>query len=80
MSRWTESTGATAMRVGAQLLRDRMSNPKVTERGQVPTSVEAITPAWWTAILCDKSSGRPGGLGRSRCRAPRVRITGTASP
>jgi aminoglycoside phosphotransferase (APT) family kinase protein len=57
MSRWTDSTGATAMRVGAQLLRDRLSNPKVTERGQVPTSVEAITPAWWTAVLCDKVPG-----------------------
>ena len=73
MTRWSDTTGATAMRVGAQLLRDRIANPKVTERGQVPGSVEAITPAWWTAVLC-KDSGRRGRI------VLRVRLQGHASP
>ena len=57
MTRLSNSTGATALRVGAQLLRDRLTRPKVTVRGEVPSSVEAITPAWWTAVLCAQQPG-----------------------
>lgn len=57
MTGWSTTTGLTAMRVGARLLCDRLTNPKATARDQVPTSVDAITPAWWTAVLCAEAPG-----------------------
>jgi hypothetical protein len=57
MSAWSSSQGAVLVRVGARLMRERLARPKVREAGEVPSSVEAITPEWWTAVLAGKPPG-----------------------
>jgi hypothetical protein len=57
MAGWATSQSATVLRVGARLLRERVSRLKVTAKAEVPASVEAITPEWWTAVLCDRVPG-----------------------
>jgi hypothetical protein len=52
MKEWSQSPAATVLRVGGQLLLDRLTRPKATGRDDVPTSIDAITPAWWTDVLC----------------------------
>ena len=48
---------AVAERIRAQLEHERSLPTKVTEIGQVPSSVDALTPEWWTAVMC---AGAPG--------------------
>jgi aminoglycoside phosphotransferase (APT) family kinase protein len=57
MNAWSNSPSATVLRVGSRLLRDRITRPKATSRDDVPTSIDAITPAWWTAVLCGEFPG-----------------------
>ncbi|HIG40346.1 MAG: aminoglycoside phosphotransferase family protein [bacterium] len=49
---WSNEPAVVALRVSRQLLRDRIFRPKAVSLEDVPSSVEAITPAWWTAIFC----------------------------
>lgn len=45
------------MRVGCRLLHDRIARPKATGLDDVPTSVDAITREWWTAVVCRDAPG-----------------------
>ncbi|MDA1097920.1 MAG: aminoglycoside phosphotransferase family protein [Proteobacteria bacterium] len=54
---WSNAPAAVALRVSRQLLRDRILQPKAVTLEDVPSSVDAITPAWWTAILCAETPG-----------------------
>jgi len=51
-SKFRGSRGATAVRIAGHLARDRVVRPRAVDRDDVPTSVNAITPAWLTAVLC----------------------------
>lgn len=57
MATWPRSPTATALRVGGRLLADRLARPMATTRDDVPTSVDATTPAWWTAVLAADMPG-----------------------
>ena len=57
MAHRSNSPTAVALRVAQHLLRDRINQPRAVTYDDVPTSVAAITPAWWTAVLCH---GVPG--------------------
>jgi Phosphotransferase enzyme family len=57
MKNFAASPAGTALRVGAHLVRDRIVRPKATARADVPTSVDAITPQWWTSVLCGDVPG-----------------------
>jgi len=45
------STLATAAVVAGRIVKDWISPHKVTEAREVPATVSALTPAWWTAVL-----------------------------
>jgi hypothetical protein len=57
MNAWSQTPAATALRVGTRLLWDRLSRPRAILRDDVPTSIDAITPEWWTAVLCGDVPG-----------------------
>ena len=54
---WSNSPTMVALRVSRQLLQDRISQPKAITLEDVPSSVDAITAAWWTAVLCGRTPG-----------------------
>lgn len=57
MSHWSSETGPVVVRIAARLARERISRPRVTRRAQVPSSLEATTPEWWTDVLCRDAPG-----------------------
>ena len=57
MNALSQSPGVTALRVGCRLLQDRIARPKATALDDVPTSVDAITREWWTAVVCRNVPG-----------------------
>jgi len=54
---WSNEPSIVALRVSRQLLQDRLFRSQAVALEDVPTSVEAITPAWWTAVLCGAAPG-----------------------
>jgi hypothetical protein len=54
---WSNEPSIVALRVSRQLLQDRLFRSQAVALEDVPTSVEAITPGWWTAVLCGAAPG-----------------------
>ena len=48
----TNAHTVVADRIRAQLERERRAPTKVTQFGQVPSSVDSLTSEWWTAVMC----------------------------
>jgi hypothetical protein len=53
----TRTHEAVAERIRAHLERELSAPTKVKDSGQVPSSVDALTPDWWTAIMCGDVPG-----------------------
>ncbi len=49
---WHQSPLLNAARSATFITVDALSRKRVHNRNEVPGSVRAITPAWWTSILC----------------------------
>jgi len=47
-----DSVAMTALRVGVQVLRERLRPQAARHREDVPSSVAVLTPEWWTAVMC----------------------------
>ncbi|MGE0857655.1 MAG: phosphotransferase [Gammaproteobacteria bacterium] len=45
-------TALTALRVAGHVALARLRRPRVTRAEETPWSVAALTPAWWTAVMC----------------------------
>jgi hypothetical protein len=43
---------AVAERIRAHLERERTTPTEIKELGQVPSSVDSLTPEWWSAVMC----------------------------
>lgn len=48
----TNAHTVVADRIRTQLERERRAPTKVTQFGQVPSSVDSLTSEWWTAVMC----------------------------
>lgn len=47
----------TALRVAGHVALARLRRPRVTRADETPWSVAALTPAWWTAVMCAEHPG-----------------------
>jgi hypothetical protein len=56
-SRWRNTRGATAVRVAGRLAQDKIVRRRAVTYDDVPSGVDAITPAWLTAVLCSEHPG-----------------------
>jgi hypothetical protein len=54
---WTDSSAAWAARIAWRVAGERLRPRAAVTREDVPASVERITPAWWTAVLCGAVPG-----------------------
>ena len=57
MFTWRDTPVWTAARVAGYVTLARLRRSRCTRRDEVPASVNALTPAWWTAIMCEACPG-----------------------
>ena len=57
MSLWNDSPAAVAVRTAGHVAYARLTRPQALTATDVPWSVAALTPAWWTAIMCADHPG-----------------------
>ncbi|MDX9787599.1 MAG: aminoglycoside phosphotransferase family protein [Desulfobacterales bacterium] len=70
MSKHTNNTVLTALKIAGFMCLERITRPKARRIEDVPCSVEAITPEWLTAALCKDVPG---------ARVTRMDITGSST-
>ena len=52
MNFWRDSPAVTAVRIAGHVAYARLTRPPAMTLADVPWSVDALTPAWWTAVMC----------------------------
>ena len=47
-----DSVAVTALRIAGHVACERLRPVLASSAADVPSSVDALTPAWWTAVMC----------------------------